>query len=141
MAFYGIKTQVGRENLVTDILEMRIKHENIPVYSLIVIPGMKGYIVAEADSAQAIVDATRGNAHMLKEPLNSDDIFKLLETEPIMKELKEGMRIEVLGGPFKGAKAKILRVNKAKEEVTIELLEGTVPIPITIRAEFVRVIQ
>ena len=54
MAFYGIKTQVGRENLVTDILEMRIKHENIPVYSLIVIPGMKGYIVAEADSAQAI---------------------------------------------------------------------------------------
>ena len=47
----------------------------------------------------------------------------------------------MLGGPFKNSKAKIIRVNKAKEEVTIELLEGTMPIPITIKAEYVRVLE
>jgi len=139
--FYGIKTQVGRENLTTDVLEMRVKHEKISMYALLVLPGVKGYIISEADHERSVIEATRGSARMLKEPLSKDEILKLLKTEPIMKELKEGMRIEVLGGPFKGSKAKILRVNKAKEEVTIELLEGTVPIPITIRAEFVRVMD
>ncbi|HLD81174.1 MAG TPA: transcription elongation factor Spt5 [archaeon] len=138
MSFFGIRTTVGRENLTTDVLEMRIEHEKIPIYSLLVIPGIKGYIISESDNEREVVDAIRGDAKMIKDPLADDDIFKLLKSEPVLSEIKEGQKIEILGGPFKGARAKILRINKTKEEVTIELLEGTIPIPITIRADFIR---
>ena len=139
--FYGIRTTVGRENLTTDVIEMRVEHEKIPIYSLLVIPGIKGYIIAESDNEKDIVEGIRGDAKMIKDPLANDDVFKLIKSEPLMNEIAEGMKVEVLGGPFKGAKAKIMRVNKAKEEVTVELLEGTVPIPITIRADFIRILD
>ena len=40
-----------------------------------------------------------------------------------------------------GEKAKITRVDNTKNEITIELLEATVPIPITVPAESVRVLE
>ena len=68
------------------------------------------------------------------------DLDRLLEAKPLMKSIKEGMRVEVIAGPFKGEKAKVLRVNDTKEEVTIELLEAAVKIPLTLNAEQIRII-
>ena len=41
----------------------------------------------------------------------------------------------VIGSTFKGEKAKVLRVDKQKEEVIVELLEAAVPIPITLKMD------
>jgi transcriptional antiterminator NusG len=49
--------------------------------------------------------------------------------------------VEIMGGPFKGEKGKIKRVDKSKNEVTIELLEASIPIPVTIAMEFIKVIK
>ena len=69
-----------------------------------------------------------------------DELTLLLEAKPLMKSIKEGMKVEVIAGPFKGEKAKVLRVNDTKEEVTVELLEATVKIPLTLNAEHIRII-
>jgi transcriptional antiterminator NusG len=58
-----------------------------------------------------------------------------------MKTLQEGQQVEIISGPFKGEKAKITRVNQSKEEVTVELLEAAVKIPVTIKAENIKVTQ
>ena len=58
-----------------------------------------------------------------------------------MKTLQEGQLVEIISGPFKGDKAKITRVNAAKEEVTVELQEAAVKIPVTIKAENVKILQ
>ncbi|MCX8169815.1 MAG: transcription elongation factor Spt5, partial [Candidatus Methanomethyliaceae archaeon] len=50
-------------------------------------------------------------------------------------------RVEIVSGPFKGMQAKVTRVDKAKGEVTLELLEATYTLPITIRAEQVKIIS
>ena len=47
----------------------------------------------------------------------------------------------MLTEPFKKEKAKIININKAKEEIVIELLESTVPIPITVKIDNVKVIR
>ena len=57
------------------------------------------------------------------------------------KTLEEGQTIEIIAGPFKGEKAKITRVNAAKEEVTVELLEAAVKIPVTIKAENIKIVS
>ncbi len=58
-----------------------------------------------------------------------------------MKTLLEGQMVEIISGPFKGDKAKITRVNAAKEEITVELQEAAVKIPVTIKAENVKIVQ
>jgi transcriptional antiterminator NusG len=45
----------------------------------------------------------------------------------------KGDLIEITSGPFKGERAKVVRIDKEKEEVTVELVEVAVPIPVTIK--------
>ena len=47
----------------------------------------------------------------------------------------------MVAGPFRGEKAKITHIDYSKEEITVELLESMVPIPITVRGEQVRIIK
>jgi len=56
-------------------------------------------------------------------------------------ELNVGYTIEVIGGPFKGEKGKVTRYDKTKREVTIELLEVAVPIPVTVSVEFIKILE
>ena len=42
---------------------------------------------------------------------------------------------------FKGERARVTNVAENKEEVTVELFDAQIPIPITIRADQVRVTQ
>jgi transcriptional antiterminator NusG len=53
----------------------------------------------------------------------------------------EGDIIELVAGPFKGEKARVQKIDEAKEEITVELFEAMVPIPITVRGDHVRVIE
>ena len=48
---------------------------------------------------------------------------------------------EIISGPFKREKAKIVRIDKSKEEVVVELLQAAVPIPITVKMDAVKVIR
>ena len=45
------------------------------------------------------------------------------------------------GRKSKRENAKITRIDKAKEEVVVELLEAAVPIPITVKMDSVKVIR
>ena len=56
-------------------------------------------------------------------------------------EVSRGDIVEVVGGPFKNEKGKITRVDESREEVTIELLEAAIPIPITVGMASIRVLE
>ena len=49
--------------------------------------------------------------------------------------------VELISGPFKREQAKVIRIDKTKEEVVVELLEAAVPIPITVKLDAVKVIR
>ncbi|MFB6138155.1 MAG: KOW motif-containing protein, partial [Halobacteriaceae archaeon] len=44
-------------------------------------------------------------------------------------------------GPFKGEKAQVQRIDEGKDQVTVELYEATVPIPVTVRGDQIRVLD
>ena len=44
-------------------------------------------------------------------------------------------------GPFKGERARVTRVDKHKEEITLELIDAAVPIPITVGVEQVKIVS
>ncbi len=140
---FTVRTTVGQESLVVDILGNRIKKEELNVYSIAVIPGLKGYILIEADNEVTVRRAITGTPHIKGRgvvgtgEVKIEELTSLLESKPLMKTLKEGLKVEIIQGPFKGEKAKIIRVNDSKEEVQVELLEAAVKIPVTLKAEHI----
>ena len=64
-----------------------------------------------------------------------------LTPPPAVTGIAEGNIIEIISGPFKGEKARVQRIDESKEEVTVELIEAMVPIPITVRGDHVRVLE
>jgi len=143
---YTVRTTVGQEPLVVDILGNKIQKEGLAVYSLSVIPGLKGYILIEADNELTVRRGIANTPHIkgkgiVMGEVKIDELSQLLEAKPLMKSINEGDKAEIITGAFKGEKAKVLRVNPAKEEVTVELLEAAVKIPLTIKAEHIRIIK
>ena len=49
--------------------------------------------------------------------------------------------MELVNGPFKGEKARVQNIDEGKEEITVELIEAMVPIPVTVKGDSVRVID
>ena len=56
-------------------------------------------------------------------------------------DIRKNDIVEIISGPFKREQAKITRIDKAKEEVVVELLGAAVPIPITVKMDAVKVIR
>ncbi|HLD59092.1 MAG TPA: transcription elongation factor Spt5 [archaeon] len=143
---FSVRTTVGQESLVVDMLGRKVRDETLPVYSIAVIPGLKGYILIEAQDELNVRNAIAGTPHIkgsgiVKGAVDIKEIEALLESKPLMKSIKENDKIEIVSGAFKGEKARIMRVNDAKEEVVVELLEAAVKIPVTLKAENIRVIK
>ena len=143
---FPVRTTVNQEQLVVDILSSKIKKEELNIYSIGVIPGLKGYILIEADNEVTVRRGITDTPHIkgsgiVKGAVKIEELDTILEAKPLMKTIKEGQKVELISGPFKGEKAKVIRVNPTKEEVTVELLEAAVKIPVTIKAENIKIVS
>jgi transcriptional antiterminator NusG len=58
----------------------------------------------------------------------------------IIENIDKGDVVELVGGPFKGERARVTRVDKNKEEITLELIDAAVPIPIRVGFEQVIIV-
>jgi transcriptional antiterminator NusG len=70
-----------------------------------------------------------------------EEVGHYLVPKPAVSGIDEGTIVELINGPFKGEKAVVKRVDASKEEITVELYESVLPIPITVRGDHVRVID
>ena len=69
------------------------------------------------------------------------DIFPHLEPKAATAGISEGDVVEVRVGAFKGQRARVTNISDTKEEITVELFDAMVPIPLTVRGDQVRVTQ
>jgi transcriptional antiterminator NusG len=140
---YTLRTTSGREDIVMDMINRRVSSKTLDVKAVIHPSELKGYIFIEGNAA-AIHDAIRGVMHtkgLIETPVKISDIQHFMETRTAELKVGENDVVEIMGGPFKGEKGKIKRMDKTKNEVTIELLEASIPIPVTIATEFIKVIK
>jgi len=143
MTIYTIKTVVGRENIVIDSIASKTVSENLDIRSLVHPEEIKGYVfiegsVKDIEKVLQMVPHIRG---IIKKPVDISEIQRFLQPKKVEIDLNVKDVVEVIGGPFKGERGKVTRYDKAKREVTIELLDVTVPIPITVNAEFVKLLE
>lgn len=126
------------------MLQNKSTKTELPIYAIIVVAGMRGYLILEAeDEVSARQFVTRGHnvRGILPTALSEEEVSKLIEMRSQAMTIERGDTVEFTSGPFKGYKAKALRVDELKEEITVELMDVVVPIPITTKMATARVVQ
>jgi transcriptional antiterminator NusG len=127
-----------------DFVASNVKKRNLDVYAVIRPHGMRGYIFLEAVDRQAAEQAAFNVPYargILPKEIDYKEIEHMLEQVKRDVDIRKNDIVEIISGPFKREQAKITRIDKAKEEVVVELLGAAVPIPITVRMDAVKVIR
>jgi len=145
MTIFVIRTTTGREKQVIDRVDARIHATDEHTIKVIFNPHeVRGYIFMEAESRDDVLSAISHQAHvkgLIGKEVSIEELKHFFESSVAQINIQEKDIVEITSGPFKGEKARVLRINKIKEECVVELLEAAVPIPITLKLDAVRVIR
>jgi transcriptional antiterminator NusG len=141
---FAIKTTTGQERNVARLIATKVEMTHIPIKALLVPDTLKGYVFIEADGPHLIEEAISGVRHVrsrIPGLISFNEIERYIVRKPVMEDLAEEDVVEITGGPFKGMRAKITRLDKSKGEVTLELLEATFTLPITVHSDYVKLVE
>lgn len=142
--FFAVRTTTGQEKNVAKLIAARTQMNKIPIKAILVSETLRGYVFIEADGPHFVEEAIAGIKHIRSRVpglVDFSEIERYIVRKPVIEELNEDDIVEVIGGPFKGMRAKITRIDKAKEEVTLELLEATFTLPITVHSDYVKLVE
>jgi len=140
---FAVRTTAGREKQVVDKL-MAIAKSQQSIHSILSPAEVRGYIFVEADGRSEVQQAVYGVPHVkgvVEGTISIAETEHFLESKPAQINIEKNDIVELVSGPFKAEKAKVIRINKVKEEVVVELLEAAVAIPLTVKIDSVRVIR
>jgi transcriptional antiterminator NusG len=140
---YTIRTTVGRERAVIETLSNKVKNMGSDIKAILHPQELRGYMFIEGE-AEAIENAIAGVPHirgLIRKKVSVSEIKRFIEVKAIEIKVNRSDIVEVVSGPFKNEKGKVTRVDAAKDEVTLELLEAAIPIPITVKTESIRVLE
>jgi len=140
---FVVKTQVGQEENVANMFEKASKRTG-KIKAILAPKELRGYVFIESedmDIIKRLIRHMRYARDVLSKDVKLEEIEHFLFPPSSVANIKEGMIVELVSGPFKGEKAKVTRIDDAKEEITVELLDAMVPIPITVRGEQVRILK
>ena len=140
---YAIKTIIGRENVVLESMAGKARAQGLLIKALSHPEEIRGYLFVEGElkDIESVIKEIPHARGILRKPVSVSEIKRFLEPKKVEIKINEGDIVEVIGGPFKGERGKVTRFDKVKGEITMELIEVTVPIPITVNAGLVKVIK
>lgn len=139
-----IKTTIGQEYNVAKDISIKAESENLGIASVFVPVNLKGYVFVETSNPDKILSLTkkiRGVKGVVRGEVTIDEIKHYLTPPPVTTKINIGDTVELVEGPFKGEKARIMQIYEDRDEIVVELLGTVVPIPITLKAEMVRVLE
>lgn len=139
-----IKVQTNKEENALDLILRRVLKKKIKMYAIARAHGVKGYIFLEAEGRDSAEEAVYNLPYIkgiIGRTISYDEIKSMIEPTATTVSIKENDIIEIIGATLKGEKAKVLRIDKQKEEVTVSLLGAVIPLPVTIKIDNVKVIR
>ncbi len=144
---FAVKTTNRQERSVADNIEKAIRDDidDILVTAVIVPDELKGYVLVESPEplarVQELMERIPNARTVLSGATSLEEVGHYLTPKPAVSGIEDGTIVELIAGPFKGEKAVVKRVDPGKEEITVELYESVLPIPITVRGDNVRIID
>ncbi|MEM4481305.1 MAG: transcription elongation factor Spt5 [Desulfurococcaceae archaeon] len=145
-SIFAVRTTSGRELDVALIIERRVlekrgKGEDLGITGIVVAPGVKGFVFVETLKPAELYKTLQNikyasTSRPLKIPLQ--DVLNMLKPKEVVEEVAVGEEVEIMRGPFRGMRARVVSVDKSKNTLTVNLLEAAFSIPITISINYVK---
>jgi transcription termination/antitermination protein NusG len=139
-----VKVTTNKEERVLDMIADRVQKKNINVFSVLRPHGLRGYVLLEAEDRESAEEAAFDLPYVkgiIGKTIAYDEIKNMIEPSIENIVIKEGDIVEMTGSTLKGEKAKVLRIDKQKEEVVVSLLGAVVPLPVTVKLDNIKVIR
>ena len=139
-----LKTQIDQEKSVADSLVSKANTGEKDIYAILSPHGLRGYVFVEGMNTDRLREKTRDikkARSFIDGETSIDEIGAYLTPMSAVVGIVEGDLVELVNGPFKGEMARVQHIDQAKEEITVELIEAMVPIPVTVKGDSVRVIE
>ena len=139
-----IKVTTNKEGKAVDMIADRIEKRNINSFSVSRPHGLRGYILLEAEDRESAEESVFNLPYVkgiIGKTITYAEIKNMIEPSATTISIKEGDIVEMITEPFKKEKAKVLRIDKQKEEVVVSLLGAVVPLPVTVKIDNVKVIR
>ena len=139
-----IKVTTNKEEKAVDMIAERVEKKSIDLYSVLRPHGLRGYVLVEAGDRESAEEAVFNLPYVkgiIGKTIGYKEIKNMVEPSMISISIKEGDIIEIIGSTLKGEKAKVIRIDKQKEEVTVNLLGAVVQLPVTLKIDNVKVIR
>jgi transcriptional antiterminator NusG len=139
---FAIRTTGGQEKVVMNLLQSKMNNGQINLYSVLLVDNLKGYIVVEAKDANSAFNSLQGIRHIrgqLRGEMEFKDIEGYLVTKSNAPNIAVDNVVEIIGGPFKGMKATVTRVDNDKQEATVILLDAPYQLPVTVDSNYLKI--
>ena len=140
---YVLRVTTGQEKIIGQMLEKKIKAQDLDVYSIFVPGNVKGYLFVEAKDDNTVANLAHNTRHVkgvLKQKVSLEEIRKMVKEEkPTTVKIEVGDIVEIKSGAFKGDKAKVTSIDEAKGELVVEFVDMAVPIPTKIKKKIVKI--
>ena len=144
-AIVAVKTTIGQEIKVARDIGLKSKiHGWKEIYAVLAPHNLKGYVFVETsrpDKVLSLIRGIRDAKGVVRGEMKIDEIKHYLTPTPTVHRISVGDIVELVEGPFKGEQAKVIQIDETKDEITVELFAAMVPIPITVKAEAVRLLE
>ena len=162
----AMKTQMGQERKAAELIASRVNPTKLKILSIIQPIKIRGYIFLEVEDIdydesgnlvgvdengnpvgrmfiemKKMIEGVRFIRGIVEKETNFSEIENFLQPKPVVIGIEVGDIVELISGPFKNEKGRVKHIDSTKEEITVELLESIVPIPVKVRGDTVRVIQ
>jgi len=139
-----IKVTTNKEERAVDMIADRAEKKALNTYAVLRPHGLRGYVLLEAEDRESAEESVFNLPYVkgiIGKTIGYEEIKNMVEPSVSTVSIKEGDIVEIIAEPFKKEKAKVLRIDKQKEEVVVSLLGAVVPLPVTIKIDNVRVIR
>ncbi len=139
-----IKVTTNKEEKAVDMIAERVEKKDINVFSVSRPHGLRGYILLEAEDRESAEEAAFNLPYVkgiIGKTITYEEIKAMIEPSVENISIKEGDIVEMITEPFKKEKAKVLRIDKQKGDITVSLLGAVVPLPVTVKIDNVKVIR
>ncbi len=141
MGIYAVKTTARQERTVADMIATKEEDE---VHAVLSPDSLTSYVMVEADGTavlERLLDEIPHARTIVPGESGLAEVEHFLSPTPDVEGIAEADIVELIAGPFQGEKARVQRIDEGKDQVTVELYEATVPIPVTVRGDQIRVLD
>lgn len=139
-----LKTQINQEDNVAMSLIAKASQGEEDIYAVLSPIGLRGYVFVEGMNTDRLHEKTRDIRKaraFIDGEVSIAEISHYMTPVSAVVGIEEGDFVELVNGPFKGERAIVTNIDEVKEDITVELVEAMVPIPVTVKGDSVRVIE